>query len=86
MRVADLPSESAAARRCLELRARLGIGCEADAPAFVLASGEPVAAGQLARWLRMSRLVRTGLEANGGICRSLLAFRHGLSVEREEVA
>jgi hypothetical protein len=39
----------------------------------------------LARWLRMSRLVRTGLEANGGICRSLLAFRHGVSADREEV-
>jgi metal-sulfur cluster biosynthetic enzyme len=82
MRVADLPSDSAAARRCLELRAQLGIDSGPDAPAFVLAGGEPLGVEMLARWLRMSRLVRTGLEANGGICRSLLAFRHGVPIER----
>jgi hypothetical protein len=38
------------------------------------------------RWLRMGRLVRTSLEANGGICRSLLQFRHNLTVDPEEVA
>ena len=37
------------------------------------------------RWLRMGRLVRTSLEANGGICRSLLRFRHDLAAEPEEV-
>ncbi len=37
------------------------------------------------RWLRMARLVRTSLEANGGICRSLLEVRHNLATENEEV-
>ena len=42
-------------------------------------------AEQLERWLRMARLVATSLEANGGICRSLLQFRHGLADDPEEV-
>jgi metal-sulfur cluster biosynthetic enzyme len=85
MRVADLPDGSDT-RRCLELRAELGLACEPDSPAFVLADGRPLTADQLQRWLRMGRLVRTSLEANGGICRSLLQVRHDLSPENEEVA
>jgi metal-sulfur cluster biosynthetic enzyme len=85
LRVADLPDD-AGARRCLELRERLGIPCGADSPAFVLPDGRPLAAADLDRWLRMARLVRTSLEANGGICRSLLQIRHGLAAEPEEVA
>ena len=81
--VADLP-ETGEARRCLELREQLGIESGADAPAFVLPSGEPVESGQMQRWLRMARLVRTSLEANGGICRSLLQVRHGLATPSEE--
>jgi metal-sulfur cluster biosynthetic enzyme len=85
-RVADLP-DVPDARRCLELRGELGIPREQDSPAFVLPSGEPVAAGDLTRWLRTARLVRMSLDVNGGICRSLLQIRHGLAVdEREEVA
>ena len=34
----------------------------------------------------MARLVRTSLEANGGICRSLLQVRHDLVAEPEEIA
>jgi metal-sulfur cluster biosynthetic enzyme len=83
-RVADLP-EGADARRCLELRRHLGIPREDDSPAFVLPSGEPLTACNLARWLRTARLVRTGLEVNGGICRSLLQIRHGLATHPEEV-
>ena len=45
-RVADLP-DGPEARRCLELRARSGISCDPDAPAFVLPSGEPVRADEL---------------------------------------
>jgi metal-sulfur cluster biosynthetic enzyme len=81
--VADLP-DNAAVRRCLELREQLGIASGADAPAFVLPSGEPLEPGQMQRWLRMARLVRTSLEANGGICRSLLQVRHGLATPSEE--
>jgi metal-sulfur cluster biosynthetic enzyme len=65
--------------RCLELRARLGIDCGGGAPGFVSADGAPVDAAGLDRWLRVARLVSTSLEANGGLCRSLLQFRHGLA-------
>jgi metal-sulfur cluster biosynthetic enzyme len=84
MRVGDLPDRPEA-RRGLELRAALGLGTASDAPAFVLASGEPVVVDQLQRWLRMARLVRTSLEANGGICRSLLQARHDLADDPEEI-
>jgi metal-sulfur cluster biosynthetic enzyme len=68
----DLPDS----RRCRELRARLGIPSRGDSPAFVQPSGQPFSSDQLSRWLRMARLVRTSLEVNGGICRSLLEARH----------
>jgi hypothetical protein len=45
-----------------------------------------VAAVELDRWLRSARLVRTSLDVNGGICRSLLEIRHGLAPDPEEVA
>lgn len=83
--VADLP-ETPDVRRCLELRAQLGLGCGGDGPAFVLPGGQPLVADQLKRWLRAARLVRTSLEVNGGICRSLLQIRHDLVAEPEEVA
>ena len=82
--VADLP-DTPAARRCLELRQLLGIDAAPYAPALVLASGERLTADQLQRWLRMARLVRTSLDANGGICRSLLQVRHGLAPDPQEV-
>jgi metal-sulfur cluster biosynthetic enzyme len=84
-RVRDLP-DSAEARRCLELRAQLGLGSDPYEPAFVQPTGEAVSAADMQRWLRMGRLVRTSLEANGGICRSLLQFRHQLAADPEEVA
>jgi metal-sulfur cluster biosynthetic enzyme len=83
-RVADLP-DNADARRCLELRGQLGVGCEPGSPAFVAPSGEPVATHELTRWLRKARLVRASLDANGGICRSLLEVRHQRAAERGEV-
>ncbi len=84
-RVIDLPRTSEA-RRVVELRSALGIECGPDAPAFVLADGRALTADQLPRWRRMARLVRTSLDANGGICRSLLAARHNLAPEPQEVA
>jgi metal-sulfur cluster biosynthetic enzyme len=78
----DLPGGDADTRRCMELRRLLGIDSEA---AFVTGDGAPVAAGELRRWLRMGGLVRTSLEANGGICRALLATRYGIH-DPEEVA
>jgi metal-sulfur cluster biosynthetic enzyme len=83
LRVADL-DDGPELRRCVELRAQLGIPSDAGAPAFVLPNGNAVAAGELTRWLRMGRLVRTSLEANGGICRSLLQFRHNLAADLQE--
>ena len=77
--------DSPEARRCLELRERLGIGSGPGAAAFVQADGEAVSSQDMPRWLRMGRLVRTSLEANGGICRSLLQFRHDLAADPEEV-
>jgi metal-sulfur cluster biosynthetic enzyme len=82
-RVADL-GDSPGERRCLDLRARLGLGCAADAPAFVLPDGTPLAATDLPRWVRTARLVRMSLEVNGGICRSLLQVRHGVAIEDPE--
>jgi hypothetical protein len=57
-----------------------------DSPALVLPNGEPVAAHELKRWLRTARLVRTSLEVNGDICRSLLKIHHRLAPDAEEVA
>jgi metal-sulfur cluster biosynthetic enzyme len=82
-RLADLP-DLPDARRCLELRRRLGLTHDPGSPAFVLPSGEPVRAAELTRWLRTARLVRMSLEVNGGICRSLLQFRHGVEIEDPE--
>jgi metal-sulfur cluster biosynthetic enzyme len=79
-RVADLP-DGPDALRCLELRAQLGIAHDPASPAFVLPGGEPVAAAELGRWLRSARLIRTSLDVNGGICRSLLEIRHQLAEE-----
>jgi metal-sulfur cluster biosynthetic enzyme len=84
-RVTDLPDDPGA-RRCLELRAHLGIPSDADAPAFVRPDGAALTAADLTHWLRMASLVRTSLEANGGICRSLLAVRYDIDPDPEEVA
>jgi metal-sulfur cluster biosynthetic enzyme len=85
-RVRDLPA-GGDARRCLEIRERLGIARDSDAPAFVLPDGAAITSGELERWLRTARLVRMGLEVNGGICRSLLRAHRGVTIEDpEEVA
>lgn len=83
-RLEDLPEDVPDARRCVELRRRLGLRHDPGAPAFVLPNGEPVAAIELKRWLRTARLVRMSLEVNGGICRSLLQARHGVAIDDPE--
>jgi metal-sulfur cluster biosynthetic enzyme len=83
--VAQLP-DVPDTRRCLALREHLGIPSEAASPAFVLPNGEPVAAHELGRWLRAAQLVRTSLDVNGGICRSLLEIRHRQAPDPEEVS
>jgi hypothetical protein len=84
-RVADLPDEPEA-RRCIELREQLGIPAHHAAPAFVRPDGEPIAAADLRHWLRTARLIRTSLEVNGGICRSLLRIRYDLADAKEVAA
>jgi metal-sulfur cluster biosynthetic enzyme len=82
--LAELPDVSDA-RRCRELRDRLHITCAQDAPAFVTPGGDAIPARDLRKWLRTARLVRMSLEANGGICRSLLQHRYDLDATPEEV-
>jgi metal-sulfur cluster biosynthetic enzyme len=79
-RLGDLSGPEAA--RCRELRRELGIDASDDAPAFVRGDGAPVLASELARFSRMATLTAVSLDANGGICRSLLQARYGI----EEVA
>jgi metal-sulfur cluster biosynthetic enzyme len=83
-RVEDLPDDAPDARRCLELRRRLGLPDGPESPAFVLPTGEPVPASELKRWLRTARLVRMSLEVNGGICRSLLRVHRGVVIDDPE--
>jgi metal-sulfur cluster biosynthetic enzyme len=83
MRIEDLP-DVPDARRCVELRRRLGLAHDPGEPAFVLPNGEPVAAAELKRWLRTARLVRMSLEVNGGMCRSLMQIRHGVAIDDPE--
>jgi metal-sulfur cluster biosynthetic enzyme len=82
-RVADLP-DADDARRCLEIRRHFGLPWGPESPAFVLPDGSAIAAGDLSRWLRTARLVRMGLEVNGGICRSLLRAHRGVEIEDPE--
>jgi metal-sulfur cluster biosynthetic enzyme len=84
-RVADLPDDHDSVR-CLELRGHLGIPAGAADPAFVLPDGSPLAADELGLWLRKARLVRTSLETNGGICRSLLRVRYDINDPEEAAA
>jgi metal-sulfur cluster biosynthetic enzyme len=83
-RLEDLPDDVPDARRCIELRRRLGLAHDPAEPAFVLPNGEPVPAAELKRWLRTARLVRMSLEVNGGMCRSLMQIRHGVEIEDPE--
>jgi metal-sulfur cluster biosynthetic enzyme len=86
LRLEDLPGDVADAQRCVELRRHLGLPADSQSPAFVLPDGQPLAAGEVKRWLRTARLVRMSLEVNGGICRSLLQVRHGVAIaDPEEV-
>jgi metal-sulfur cluster biosynthetic enzyme len=76
LRVGDLP-DSHEARRCVALRRALGLPHGPQAPALVAGDGAAIPASELRRWLRRAQLVGTSLESNGGLCRSLLAVRHG---------
>ena len=82
----DLP-DAPDARRCLELRGAISgllAGRRRRHSSCPTATVRPP--DDFERWRRMARLVGTSLEANGGICRSLLEFRHGLTISTEEVS
>lgn len=83
--LADLP-DSQDARRCRLLRAQLGLRTDGGAPAFVRPEGTPVGPDEMARWLRLARLVRVSLEGNGSLCRGLLSRRYGIPDPEETVA
>jgi metal-sulfur cluster biosynthetic enzyme len=83
LHLGDLP-DGVDTRRCRALRAALGLPHGPDAPALVAGDGRAIGADELPMWLRRARLVRVSLDANGGICRSLLRVRHGIE-ESEEV-
>jgi metal-sulfur cluster biosynthetic enzyme len=78
-RVADLP-DSEDAKRCVALRAALGLPHDAGSPALVAGDGAPLGAEDLTTWLRRARLVTLSLETNGGLCRDLLRTRYGEGV------
>jgi len=58
-------------------RAALGLPDGDDAPLLIHPDGSRVSADQVPLHLRRARLTRAGLEANGDICRNILATRYG---------
>jgi metal-sulfur cluster biosynthetic enzyme len=84
MRLADLP-EGTDGARCRELRRELGLPHDRSDAMLVAGDGSALTAEELPKWLRRARLMTLSLEANGELCRSLLAVRYGRS-DHEEVA
>jgi metal-sulfur cluster biosynthetic enzyme len=62
--------------RLRQRRAALGLPAGDDAPLLVQADGGRVSAAQVPLHLRRARLTRAGLEANGDICKNILATRY----------
>lgn len=62
-------------RQYLDRRVELGIPTSSDSPFLVDAEGRPVDAPRLKAYLRWARTVRVSLDANGVLCRALLAAR-----------
>jgi metal-sulfur cluster biosynthetic enzyme len=58
-------------------RAALGLPADDGAPLLIHPDGSRVSADQVPLHLRRARLTRAGLEANGDICRNILATRYG---------
>ena len=84
MRLGDLPDDTDGAR-CRELRRELGLPHDASDAMLVAGDGSALTAEELPKWLRRARLMTLSLEANGELCRSLLAVRYGCP-DHEEVA
>ncbi len=75
--VDDPASVRSLIERHLELRAFFGGACESDDAAFRTAEGQALPSAQLPTFLRDIRMTRRGVEANGEMCRILLAERYG---------
>jgi metal-sulfur cluster biosynthetic enzyme len=77
MTLGDLPP-SRAADRLRQRRADLGLPAGDDAPLLIdPATGSPVGIEGLPLHLRKAKLTATSIEANGSICRGMLAHRYG---------
>jgi metal-sulfur cluster biosynthetic enzyme len=59
----------------LEKRRAIGLGCAGEDCAMTTAEGETIEAGSFAAHLRNSRKVTTSAQANGEMCRILMASR-----------
>jgi metal-sulfur cluster biosynthetic enzyme len=76
MTLGDLPP-SRAALRLRQRRADLGLPAGDDAPLLIdPATGTAVGLAGLPLHLRKAKLTRTSIEANGSICRGMLAHRY----------
>jgi metal-sulfur cluster biosynthetic enzyme len=76
MTLGDLPP-SRAADRLRQRRAELGLPAGDDAPLLIdPATGAAVGMAALPLHLRKAKLTRTSIEANGSICRGMLAHRY----------
>jgi metal-sulfur cluster biosynthetic enzyme len=62
--------------RLRERRAELGLPAGDDAPLLLHPDGSRVSPAQVPLHLRRARLTRAGLEANGDLCRNILATRY----------
>jgi hypothetical protein len=75
-RLGDVPPSSDV-DRLVDRRAALGLPSTSDSPLLVdPITGAGVGVAALPLHLRRSRLTRVSLEANGGVCRGMLAVRY----------
>jgi metal-sulfur cluster biosynthetic enzyme len=77
MRLRDLPP-SHEVEGYLARRAELGLDVSPEAPFLLTAGGKRVPAEEIDEQLRFARTVGVSIEANAGLCRSLLATRYGI--------
>jgi metal-sulfur cluster biosynthetic enzyme len=85
--LAEMPGEPplrSLVDRYAKLRAFFGGSCKADDVAFRTAEGDPIPASGLPAYLRGIRMTRRGVEANGEMCRILLAERYGEPTSRAD--
>jgi metal-sulfur cluster biosynthetic enzyme len=82
LRLGDLPP-SPELDTYLDRRRELGLAVDPDAPFLVDPDGRPVPPETISDHLRFARMTRLSIEANAGLCRTLLEARYGLEPESE---